>query len=99
MEDNNSVIYVGIDVSNTTDCYGQAAVMPMSFSVARVSSLWSAGGTPLYHRSNILSAAFRNLDAQAKADLIARYEAQAAAILRPMVRPLILSMMLWASMP
>lgn len=29
-------------------------------------ALWSVGGTPFYHRSESLSAAFRNLDADAK---------------------------------
>lgn len=37
-------------------------------------ALWSVGGTPLYHRSDSLSAAFRNLDADARADLTNRYE-------------------------
>lgn len=37
-------------------------------------ALWSVGGAPLYHRSDSLSAAFRNLDADAKADLTHRYE-------------------------
>ena len=35
---------------------------------------WSIGGTPLYHRSDSLSAAFRNLDVDASADLTHRYE-------------------------
>jgi len=37
-------------------------------------ALWSIGGSPLYHRSDSLSAAFRNLDADAKVDLTHRYE-------------------------
>ncbi|KSV66491.1 hypothetical protein N182_35290 [Sinorhizobium sp. GL2] len=37
-------------------------------------ALWSVGGSPLYHRSDSLSAAFRNLDADAKVDLTNRYE-------------------------
>jgi hypothetical protein len=37
-------------------------------------ALWSVGGAPLHHRSDSLSAAFRNLDADAKADLTSRYE-------------------------
>ena len=37
-------------------------------------ALWSLGGAPHYHRSDSLSAAFRNLDADAKADLTQRYE-------------------------
>lgn len=38
-------------------------------------ALWSAGGAPQQHRSDSLSAAFRNLDADAKADLTTRYDA------------------------
>lgn len=38
-------------------------------------ALWSAGGAPAYHRTDSLSAAFRNLDTQARADLTTRYEA------------------------
>jgi hypothetical protein len=37
-------------------------------------ALWSVGGAPLQHRSDSLSAAFRNLDADARADLTSRYE-------------------------
>jgi len=37
-------------------------------------ALWSLGGVPLEHRSDSLSAAFRNLDRQARADLTVRYE-------------------------
>lgn len=37
-------------------------------------ALWSLGGAPHDHRSDSLSAAFRNLDADAKADLTQRYE-------------------------
>ena len=38
-------------------------------------ALWTLGGAPLQHRTDSLSAAFRNLDADAKADLTTRYEA------------------------
>ncbi len=38
-------------------------------------ALWSAGGAPHQHRSDSLSAAFRNLDQDAKLDLTKRYEA------------------------
>lgn len=38
-------------------------------------ALWAAGGAPLEHRSDSLSAAFRNLDADARADLTRRYDA------------------------
>ena len=41
-------------------------------------ALWSLGGVPEQHRSDSLSAAFRNLDADAKADLTVRYEALCA---------------------
>ncbi|HEY4547309.1 MAG TPA: IS21 family transposase [Pedomonas sp.] len=36
-------------------------------------ALWFLGGAPLYHRSDSLSAAFRNLDADAREDLTRRY--------------------------
>jgi hypothetical protein len=38
-------------------------------------ALWSLGGVPEHHRSDSLSAAFRNLDADAQEDLTRRYEA------------------------
>ena len=38
-------------------------------------ALWALGGAPAEHRSDSLSAAFRNLDAQARADLTTRYDA------------------------
>ena len=38
-------------------------------------ALWALGGVPEQHRSDSLSAAFRNLDADAKEDLTTRYEA------------------------
>ncbi|GEK69356.1 IS21 family transposase [Paracoccus denitrificans] len=38
-------------------------------------ALWSAGGAPACHRTDSLSAAFRNLDADARTDLTTRYEA------------------------
>lgn len=41
-------------------------------------ALWSAGGTPHQHRTDSLSAAFRNLDAATEADLTRRYEALCA---------------------
>ena len=41
-------------------------------------ALWSMGGSPREHRSDSLSAAFRNLDADAQADLTRRYEALCA---------------------
>ena len=37
-------------------------------------ALWALGGVPLEHRSDSLSAAFRNLDAQAQEDLTQRYQ-------------------------
>jgi len=41
-------------------------------------ALWGLGGAPTEHRSDSLSAAFRNLDAAAAADLTTRYEALCA---------------------
>jgi hypothetical protein len=41
-------------------------------------ALWSAGGAPHQHRTDSLSAAFRNLDAATEADLTKRYEALCA---------------------
>ena len=38
-------------------------------------ALWALGGAPREHRSDSLSAAFRNLDASARADLTRRYDA------------------------
>jgi transposase InsO family protein len=38
-------------------------------------ALWALGGAPLEHRSDSLSAAFRNLDRAARTDLTTRYEA------------------------
>src|SRR5205823_2594765 len=44
----------------------------------RQNALWSLGGAPREHRSDSLSAAFRNLDADAREDLISRYDALCA---------------------
>ena len=41
-------------------------------------ALWSAGGAPKLHRTDSLSAAFRNLDADARIDLTKRYDALCA---------------------
>ena len=41
-------------------------------------ALWGLGGAPFEHRSDSLSAAFRNLDLNARNDLTARYEALCA---------------------
>ena len=38
-------------------------------------ALWALGGAPFEHRSDSLSAAFCNLDADARADLTSRYDA------------------------
>jgi hypothetical protein len=38
-------------------------------------ALWALGGVPEQHRTDSLSAAFRNLDAQAQEDVTRRYEA------------------------
>ena len=37
-------------------------------------ALWALGGVPLQHRSDSLSAAYRNLDKAAQDDLTQRYE-------------------------
>ena len=41
-------------------------------------ALWSLGGAPREHRTDSLSAAFRNLDGDAQEDLTRRYEAMCA---------------------
>ena len=41
-------------------------------------ALWALGGAPREHRSDSLSAAFRNLDADAREDLTTRYDALCA---------------------
>lgn len=41
-------------------------------------ALWALGGSPREHRSDSLSAAFRNLDADAREDLTRRYDALCA---------------------
>ncbi len=41
-------------------------------------ALWTLGGAPLQHRTDSLSAAFRNLASDARDDLTARYEALCA---------------------
>ena len=38
-------------------------------------AIWALGGAPREHRSDSLSAAFRNLDADARKDLTTRYDA------------------------
>jgi hypothetical protein len=38
-------------------------------------ALWALGGAPSEHRSDSLSAAFRNLDEYARKDLTTRYDA------------------------
>ena len=43
-------------------------------------ALWALGGVPLQHRSDSLSAAFRNLDQAAQDDLTRRYEGAHARI-------------------
>jgi hypothetical protein len=41
-------------------------------------ALWALGGAPIQHRSDSLSAAFRNLEDDARADLTTRYDALCA---------------------
>ncbi len=47
----------------------------VALAVGLQNALWSLGGAPLEHRSDSLSAAFKNLDPDAKKDLTKRYEA------------------------
>jgi hypothetical protein len=49
--------------------------MPMSCSAAKaLTALWAIGGVQREHRSDSLSAAFRNLDRDAQEDLMLRYQ-------------------------
>ncbi len=47
----------------------------MSLAEGLQNALWALGGSPVEHRSDSLSAAFRNLDADARANLTRRYDA------------------------
>ncbi len=47
----------------------------VALAVGLQNALWSLGGVPLEHRSDSLSAAFKNLDTAAEKDLTQRYEA------------------------
>ncbi len=49
-----------------------------ALAVGLQNALWALGGVPAEHRSDSLSAAFRNLGADARADQTARYEALCA---------------------
>ena len=49
-----------------------------ALAVGLQNALWSLGGAPREHRSDSLSAAFRNLEEAAEADLTQRYEALCA---------------------
>jgi hypothetical protein len=46
----------------------------MALAVGLQNALWTLGGVPEQHRSDSLSAAFRNLDRDAQEDLTTRYE-------------------------
>ncbi len=50
----------------------------MALAKGLQNALWALGGAPLEHRSDSLSAAFRNFDADARADLTTRYDALCA---------------------
>jgi len=50
----------------------------MALAEGLQNALWALGGAPLEHRSDSLSAAFRNLDADAREDLTRRYDALCA---------------------
>lgn len=45
----------------------------VALAVGLQNALWALGGVPREHRSDSLSAAFRNLAADARADLTQRY--------------------------
>src|SRR4051794_20739550 len=49
-----------------------------ALAVGLQNALWSLGGVPIEHRSDSLSAAFRNLDDDARVDQTRRYEALCA---------------------
>ena len=46
----------------------------MALAEGLQNALWALGGVPEQHRSDSLSAAFRNLDKDAQKDLTRRYE-------------------------
>jgi hypothetical protein len=50
----------------------------MALAEGLQNALWALGGAPLEHRSDSLSAAFRNLDHDAREDLTRRYDALCA---------------------
>ncbi len=50
----------------------------VALAEALQNALWALGGTPREHRSDSLSAAFRNLDREAREDLTTRYDALCA---------------------
>jgi hypothetical protein len=61
--------------------HGEAVLGGESFAALSgglQNALWTLGGAPREHRTDSLSAAFRNLDAAAAADLTQRYEALCA---------------------
>jgi len=47
----------------------------VALAIGLQNALWSLGGVPLEHRSDSLSAAFKNLGTEAETDLTQRYEA------------------------
>ena len=50
----------------------------MALAEGLQNALWALGGAPLEHRSDSLSAAFRNLNSEAREDLTRRYDALCA---------------------
>jgi hypothetical protein len=52
-----------------------------ALAVGLQNALWSLGGVPIEHRSDSLSAAFRNLDDDARVDQTRRYEALCARVI------------------
>jgi transposase InsO family protein len=85
LSDFTEVTDLGVTVAGQLlDCRLYHFRPPTSCSAAKVfvalaeglqNALWSLGGVPEQHRSDSLSAAFRNLGADAKEDLTTRYEA------------------------
>src|SRR6202521_5867161 len=55
--------------------FGSARDVRLALAEGLQNALWALGGVPEQHRSDSLSAAFRNLGAEAKEDLTTRYEA------------------------
>ena len=71
----DSVDLVGLLCLKTAKSGGESFI---ALSTGLQSALWRLGGVPEEHRTDSLSAAFRNLDRKAQEDLTRRYEALVA---------------------